>query len=117
MLPVAVLGSSLMNVTLCGALKCARLTRDRLITHRFPSGFAVYPPAPPHGVFARANAQIVLSSFTPTASTHRAWSGPILKQSDECAWRAESPCMARWRTTHRESNELPHRTRVTGGRM
>ncbi len=28
------------------------LTRDRPITHRFPSGFAIYPPAfPPHGVF------------------------------------------------------------------
>ena len=48
------LGSSLTKVTLCGALKCARLTRDRPIPHRFLSGFAVYPPAPPHGVFARA---------------------------------------------------------------
>src|SRR5207244_12715135 len=26
-------------------------------------------------------------------------------------------CMARWRTTRRESNELPHRTRVTSSRM
>jgi hypothetical protein len=30
-----------------------------------------------------------LSSFTQTASTHRAWSGSILRQWDECAWRAE----------------------------
>jgi hypothetical protein len=27
------------------------LTRDCPITRRFPSGFSVYPPAPPHGVF------------------------------------------------------------------
>ena len=41
------------KVTLCDALKWARLTHDRPITHRFPSGFAVYPPVPPHGVFPR----------------------------------------------------------------
>ena len=51
-LAAAVSGSSLTKVTLCGALMCAR--------------------------FARANPQIFLSSFTPTASTHRAWSGSIL---------------------------------------
>ena len=45
-----------------GALKWESLTRDRPITHRFPSGFAVYPPAPPHGVFARANSRSSRSS-------------------------------------------------------
>src|SRR5205814_8299122 len=60
---------------------------------------------------------IFLTWFTRTASTRRAWSGSILRQLDECAWRAESPCTGRWRTSRRELNELPHRTRSPGATL
>jgi hypothetical protein len=40
----------------------ARLNRDRPIAHHFPSGFAVYSPALPQGVFARTNSRNCCSS-------------------------------------------------------
>jgi len=50
----------LTKVTFCGASKRAKLTRDRPITHRFPSGFAVYPPAPRTAIRARKLKQLAL---------------------------------------------------------
>ena len=64
-----------------GALKWESLTRDRPITHRFPSGFAVYPPAPPHGVSARANLR---SALLENNKGVRRLAPAFVRESDDC---------------------------------